>query len=115
MTGATQLRPIANNGIYTGLPHPGSRDGIIYASHRATTIHRPAKDVQLHVCRPHHSNATFWIYGTKTLYRSQNPIVAKLQYGMKITFIFILILFIDSVNRVYRVQVEVYESKDQGA
>ncbi|RQM05196.1 hypothetical protein DH86_00004030 [Scytalidium sp. 3C] len=46
---------------------------------------------------------------------SQNPIVAKLQYGMKITFIFILILFIDSVNRVYRVQVEVYESKDQGA
>ncbi len=37
---------------------------------------------------------------------SENPIVAKIQYGMKITFIFILILFIDSVNRVYRVQVE---------
>jgi hypothetical protein len=37
---------------------------------------------------------------------SENPIIAKLQYGMKITFIFILILFIDSVNRVYRVQVE---------
>ncbi|KAH6643125.1 B-cell receptor-associated protein 31-like-domain-containing protein [Boeremia exigua] len=37
---------------------------------------------------------------------SESPIVAKLQYGMKITFIFILILFIDSVNRVYRVQVE---------
>lgn len=37
---------------------------------------------------------------------SENPIVAKLQYGLKITFIFILILFIDSVNRVYRVQVE---------
>lgn len=37
---------------------------------------------------------------------SENPLVAKLQYGMKITFIFILILFIDSVNRVYRVQVE---------
>ena len=32
--------------------------------------------------------------------------MAKLQYGMKITFIFILILFIDSVNRVYRVQME---------
>ena len=29
---------------------------------------------------------------------------------MKITFIFILILFIDSVNRVYRVQVELAES-----
>ncbi|KAF2638338.1 endoplasmic reticulum protein [Massarina eburnea CBS 473.64] len=37
---------------------------------------------------------------------SDSPIVAKLQYGMKITFIFILILFIDSVNRVYRVGVE---------
>ncbi|RFU34796.1 hypothetical protein B7463_g1581, partial [Scytalidium lignicola] len=46
---------------------------------------------------------------------SESPIVAKLQYGMKITFIFILILFIDSVNRVYRVQVELAESKDQGA
>jgi hypothetical protein len=34
---------------------------------------------------------------------------------MKITFIFILILFIDSVNRVYRVQVELAESKDMGA
>lgn len=37
---------------------------------------------------------------------SESPIIAKMQYGMKITFIFILILFIDSVNRVYRVQVE---------
>ncbi len=37
---------------------------------------------------------------------SENPLVAKLQYGLKITFIFILILFIDSVNRVYRVQTE---------
>jgi len=45
---------------------------------------------------------------------SESPIVAKLQYGMKITFIFILILFIDSVNRVYRVQVELADSKDQG-
>ncbi|KAJ8113216.1 hypothetical protein ONZ43_g5203 [Nemania bipapillata] len=37
---------------------------------------------------------------------SENPIIAKIQYGLKITFIFILILFLDSVNRVYRVQVE---------
>ncbi|KAF2114710.1 endoplasmic reticulum protein-like protein [Lophiotrema nucula] len=49
---------------------------------------------------------------------SESPIVAKLQYGMKITFIFILILFIDSVNRVYRVQVElsaVSKSDNRGA
>ncbi|RMZ76224.1 hypothetical protein DV738_g5057, partial [Chaetothyriales sp. CBS 135597] len=37
---------------------------------------------------------------------SESEIIAKLQYGLRITFIFILILFIDSVNRVYRVQVE---------
>jgi len=47
---------------------------------------------------------------------SESPIIAKLQYGMKITFIFILILFVDSVNRVYRVQLELAESnKQQGA
>lgn len=44
---------------------------------------------------------------------SESPLVAKLQYGMKITFIFILILFIDSVNRVYRVQLELAESREQ--
>jgi len=45
---------------------------------------------------------------------SGNPLVAKLQYGMKITFIFILILFVDSVNRVYRVQLELATAKQQG-
>jgi len=45
---------------------------------------------------------------------SENPLVAKLQYGLKITFIFILILFIDSVNRVYRVQVELAQATDKG-
>ncbi|KUI58694.1 hypothetical protein VP1G_05984 [Cytospora mali] len=45
---------------------------------------------------------------------SENPLVAKLQYGLKITFIFILILFIDSVNRVYRVQVELSAVTDGG-
>lgn len=37
---------------------------------------------------------------------SESPLVAKAQHILKITFIFILILFIDSVNRVYRVQQE---------
>jgi len=45
---------------------------------------------------------------------AESPIVAKLQYGMKITFIFILILFLDSVNRVYRVQVEMSAYSKQG-
>ncbi|KAK9420485.1 putative Endoplasmic reticulum transmembrane protein [Seiridium unicorne] len=43
---------------------------------------------------------------------SENPIIAKLQHGLKITFIFILILFVDSVNRVYRVQVELAQATD---
>lgn len=43
---------------------------------------------------------------------SESVWVAKLQYGLKITFIFILILFIDSVNRVYRVQVELAAAKE---
>lgn len=33
---------------------------------------------------------------------------------VQITFIFILILFIDSVNRVYRVQVELAATKEKG-
>jgi len=45
---------------------------------------------------------------------SNNPVIAKLQYGMKIAFIFILILFVDSVNRVYRVQRELSESASAG-
>lgn len=45
---------------------------------------------------------------------SESKIIAKLQYGMKITFIFILILFIDSVNRVYRVQVELGGLESKG-
>lgn len=44
---------------------------------------------------------------------SESPIIAKLQYGMKITFIFILILFLDSVNRVYRVQIEISGASKQ--
>jgi len=46
---------------------------------------------------------------------SESPLVAKLQYGLKITFIFILILFIDSVNRVYRVQLELAASSRDNA
>ncbi|KAJ6110919.1 hypothetical protein N7486_003154 [Penicillium sp. IBT 16267x] len=46
---------------------------------------------------------------------SESPIIAKLQYGLKITFIFILILFLDSVNRVYRVQQELAAFSRDGA
>ncbi|MCJ1445691.1 MAG: hypothetical protein MMC23_006196 [Stictis urceolatum] len=42
---------------------------------------------------------------------SESPLIAKMQYSLKITFIFILILFVDSVNRVYRVQIELAAAK----
>lgn len=94
-----------------GLSVTCGRDGTIHATYRTTTIQCATKDVYFHVW--YHT-----VFSKLILYslhrRSESPIVAKLQYGMKITFIFILILFIDSVNRVYRVQVELAESKDLG-
>lgn len=40
------------------------------------------------------------------LFINTSPLVAKAQYGLKITFIFILVLFVDSVNRVFKVSEE---------
>jgi len=45
---------------------------------------------------------------------STSAIVGRIQYCLKITFVFILILFVDSVNRVYRVQSELSENKHMG-
>jgi hypothetical protein len=45
---------------------------------------------------------------------STSAIVGRIQYCLKITFVFILILFIDSVNRVYRVQSELSDNKHMG-
>ncbi|KAI5280300.1 hypothetical protein KEM54_003778 [Ascosphaera aggregata] len=45
---------------------------------------------------------------------AEHPMIAKIHHWSKIAFIFIAILFIDSVNRVYRVQLELQKiSKDQ--
>lgn len=41
------------------------------------------------------------------VFLSENAIMAQIQVGLKFTFFFILILFADSVNRVYRVQQEI--------
>lgn len=40
------------------------------------------------------------------LFINTSPLVAKAQYGLKISFIFILVLFVDSVNRVFKVSEE---------
>jgi hypothetical protein len=47
------------------------------------------------------ANNRIHIHGTMLTSVPESVWIAKLQYGLKITFIFILILFIDSVNRVY--------------
>merc|ERR1711974_244040 len=81
--------------LQSRLPAPRSRDDALHAPHRAPP---------------------FTIRRKMFTFISESPIVAKLQYGMKITFIFILILFIDSVNRVYRVQLELADTnKTPGA
>ncbi|EPQ30653.1 uncharacterized protein PFL1_01554 [Pseudozyma flocculosa PF-1] len=41
-----------------------------------------------------------------------NPIVAKVQYGLKITFIFVAVLFVDAVQRMYKVMTEGETAKD---
>ncbi|KAG6034363.1 hypothetical protein E4U41_006578 [Claviceps citrina] len=46
---------------------------------------------------------------------SENALVSKVMHWLRITFIFILILFIDSLNRVYRVQLEVIAASDTGS
>ncbi|KAI1179102.1 B-cell receptor-associated protein 31-like-domain-containing protein [Nemania sp. FL0916] len=58
---------------------------------------------------PHQLASPFRVFHD---FLSENPVIAKIQYGLKITFIFILILFLDSVNRVYRVQVELAAATD---
>lgn len=81
------------------------RDGPVYAAARAAAVQRQAQDLYVR-CRPASQNNT----DADELYDSfisESPVIAKLQYWMKITFFFILILFVDSLNRVYRVQLEV--------
>jgi len=94
-----------------GLPAPCSGDDPIYGPYYPSAVYRPSEAV--HVRQQNHplpsSSGTCrntkltWI---ATSFISESPLVAKAQHGLKITFIFILILFIDSVNRVYRVQQE---------
>ncbi|KAK1925878.1 putative endoplasmic reticulum protein [Papiliotrema laurentii] len=37
---------------------------------------------------------------------SENPVIAKLQYGLKITFIFVAVLFVDALQRMVRIAQE---------
>lgn len=106
---ANSIQPVGVHAPYGG-------DGIVHVPHRSDAILPQEKDI--HVCTPpsrDNSPEAGLTVDTLFSFISENPIVAKLQYGLKITFIFILILFIDSVNRVYRVQVELAAVAESGA
>ncbi|KAK7688688.1 hypothetical protein QCA50_008226 [Cerrena zonata] len=46
---------------------------------------------------------------------SESPIVAKVAYGLKITFIFVAILFIDALQRMWRVTAEADIARQTGS
>lgn len=52
----------------------------------------------------------------KTLFHwlSNSPIVAKIAYGLKISFIFIMILFVDALQRMWRTVEEAEAAKNAG-
>ncbi|KAH9980582.1 endoplasmic reticulum protein [Russula compacta] len=45
---------------------------------------------------------------------SESPIVAKISYGLKISFIFIAVLFVDALQRMFRITTEVEAAKSSG-
>jgi len=45
---------------------------------------------------------------------SESPIVAKIAYGLKISFIFIAVLFVDALQRMFRITTEVEAAKSGG-
>lgn len=96
-----------------GLSASRLRDGAFRAPNLPHALQREAQDLHVRQ-RQIWSPFIAWLRANKThSFISENPVVAKIQYWMKITFIFILILFIDSVNRVYRVQVELAAASEQ--
>jgi hypothetical protein len=68
-------------------------NGIILPPHFPSPVHLASPNVPFHFYFSDRTVLTEFIWLK----------VAKIQYGLKITFIFILLLFIDSCNRVWRV------------
>lgn len=91
---------------YIGVPPSGVRDGCILGPRHTSPPHHQAQAVCFHLGEPNYCQAAIWIEGT--LFPITNPKISGQTANLapQITFIFILILFIDSVNRVYRVQQE---------
>jgi len=46
---------------------------------------------------------------------SESPVVAKLQYGLKILFIFVAVLFVDALQHMIKIHNEIATAKHKGA
>jgi len=45
---------------------------------------------------------------------SESPIIAKVSYGLKISFIFVGVLFVDALQRMFRINLEIETAKSGG-
>ena len=86
----------------TGILPSSGRGGHLLRSHRPAALHMAPQTLHLHLGKPSRREAPIWHEGKETCRLTTSPVLTSGQ----ITFIFITILFIDSVNRVYRVQLE---------
>lgn len=85
----------------------GVRDGPLYDPHRPDALQDEAWPLYLHIGKSVGGANAVWVKGRRQREPHASHHAAN---AFKITFIFILILFIDSVNRVYRVQVELAQA-----
>lgn len=86
-----------------GLYAPRLRDGRLHDAHHPLPQQYPPQDLYV---SPAALAPRCDLLTPVSSFLSENAVVASIMYAMKITFIFILVLFIDSVQRVYRVQLE---------
>lgn len=95
-----------------GVLAPRSGDEHLHVAHRPSAIRHEAQAFHLHIGESSDSKASIW---HESMTRDKLLVCCgPTSHNWQITFIFILILFIDSVNRVYRVQVELAQASKQG-
>jgi hypothetical protein len=88
--------------VSPGLPPFGDGDAHLPRPYRPAAVHLAPQALYLHLREPDRREVTIWHEGMVLVSAGFGINLT----GIQITFIFILILFVDSVNRVYRVQVE---------
>ena len=99
--------------LLEGVPPFGDRDGGLCWAHHPSSLPIEAEALYLHLRESTCSQGSICYEGEEPAYAGHEPHTDGM--SLQITFIFILILFLDSVNRVYRVQVELAAySKDGG-